>query len=71
MNSCRVPVRGAGNSLTSSKRETRNTDAIQPTTYNVDTFGHNGRVNVGPGKTCSDLNCLGVFIDDNAVKARQ
>lgn len=57
--------------LTSSKRETRNPDTIQSTTYNVDTFLDDGRVNVVSGETCSNLDCLRVFIDDDVVKVRQ
>jgi len=66
-----VPGRESGKTLTSSKRETRNPDADQPTTSDVDTLGDDGCVHVGPGETCSDLDCLRVLIDDNDVKARQ
>jgi hypothetical protein len=67
----RVPGQESGKSLTSSKRETRNADAIQSTTHDVDTLGDDGHVHIGPGETCSDLDSLRVLVDDNFVKARQ
>ena len=57
--------------LTSSKRETRNADAIQSTTHDVDALGDDVCIHIGPGETCSDLDSLRALVDDDFVKARE
>lgn len=56
--------------LTSSERETRNPDATQPTTNDVDALRDDGRVYIGPFETCSDIDCL-VLVYDDVAKAGQ